>query len=83
MCDRRPYPHRSPTVHRYPCANPPHVGVREPSPRDPRRAWTRLGPRPRAFTNPTAVYLAAWADAFRYLETWEAWTAAHPEGGPL
>lgn len=69
--------HRTPPVYR-PTAD--NLGDR--SPRDPRRLWARLLPRP-TFTNPTAVYLAAWADAIQHAETWEAWIAAHPEGGPL
>ncbi len=71
------------TARKFPCANPPCLARPERSPRDPRRVWMRLSRRPRPFTNPTAGYLAAWADAVLFLETWAAWQASHSEGGPL
>ena len=51
------------------------------SPRDPRRIWARLLPRQQAFRHPYARFLAEWADAILFMETFAAWRAAHPDAG--
>ena len=51
------------------------------SPRDPRRIWARLLPRPQTFRHPHARYLAEWADAILFMETFAAWVDAHPNAG--
>jgi hypothetical protein len=53
------------------------------SPRDPRRTWIRLLPSPRPFRHPVARELAEWTDAILFLETFAAWTAAHPDAGDV
>jgi hypothetical protein len=53
-----------------------------PSPRDWRRTWAAFLPRPRAWRHPRARFLAAWAEAILYQETYTAWLARHPEECP-
>ena len=51
------------------------------SPRDPRRIWARLLPRQQAFRHPYARFLAEWADAILFMETFAASRASHPDAG--